>query len=99
MDVTKGQDHCFQPGQGLQSPKNDNGEVCALSALPFPLPEASLRHVDLATDGASSHTSNPGQSLLAAEPPKPFFQAHKASPQPQPVPLSFWLGWALEGQA
>ena len=100
MDVTKGQDHCFQSERGLQNPKNDHGEVSALSTLPFPLPKLSLREVDLATDGASSHTHQiqAKQSGLRSL-KKTFSRAHKASPQPQPVPLLFWLGWALEEQA
>ena len=99
MDVAKGQDHCFQPEQRLQNPKNDHGEVSEMSTLPFPLPKLSLRYVVLATDDASSHTPNPGQTILPKERQKTFSQAHKASPQPQPVPLLFWLGWALQGQA
>ena len=30
MDVTKGQDRCFQPGHGPKCPQNYHGEVCEL---------------------------------------------------------------------
>ena len=100
MDVAKGQDHCFQPEQGLQNPKNDHGEVSEMSTLPFPLPKLSLRYVVLATDDASSHTPNPGQTILPAEPQK-LFSRHIRPPRPHSPNLSpyyFGLVGHLKGK-